>query len=379
MAGSPKKKRYWTGNRVQLIEHRGKPHILWYENDRPLLRVAKGKSLAEQKAFAQSVDEDMTQGVFVRDSQSFQTVCEAFLDESSEQVKRGRLGLKGRKIGHGRFVELRGHINKHLLQVKLAQSALCKIPMKEIDAATVVQIRAELARYLKGQTANKVIATLGRICIFAIERGDMKSNPVRDVDPLPTEEPRENYTPTADELNRVIENASERYKPIIAFAAMSGLRLGELCALEWGDIDEEGNLKVQRSVYNYEIKTPKTANGLRRIRLSEQAQKLLANWKEVAPKSAYVFPTTEGRMDGHDNWRVRGLHPACEKAGVTKFGWHGLRRFYINSLLDSGVPENHVQKLVGHAVGSNVTAKHYRRIRDEDVLQDGLTVSLPEG
>ena len=56
-----KKKRFWTGNRVQLIEHRGKPHILWYENDRPLLRVAKGKSLAEQKAFAQSVDEDMTQ------------------------------------------------------------------------------------------------------------------------------------------------------------------------------------------------------------------------------------------------------------------------------------------------------------------------------
>ena len=288
------------------------------------------------------------------------------------------MGLKGRKIGHGRFVELRGHINKHLLQVKLSESALCKIPMKEI-AATVVQIRAELARYLKGQTANKVIATLGRICIFAIERGDMKSNPVRDVDPLPTEEPRENYTPTADELNRVIENAAERYKPIIAFAAMSGLRLGELCALEWGDIDEEGNLKVQRSVYNYEIKTPKTVNGLRRIRLSEQAQKLLANWKEVAPKSAYVFPTTEGRMDGHDNWRVRGLHPACEKAGVTKFGWHGLRRFYINSLLDSGVPENHVQKLVGHAVGSNVTAKHYRRIRDEDVLQDGFTVSLPEG
>jgi len=373
-----KKKRYWTGNRVQLIEHRGKPHILWYENDRPLLRVAKGNTLTEQKAFAQSVDEDMAQGVFVRDSRSFENICEAFLDESREQVVRSRRGLSGRKISHGRFVELDGHIHNHLTKVHLSDRPLRKFMMSEIDAATVVQIRAELARRLKGQTANKVLGTLNRICIFAIEKGDMKSNPVRDVDPLPTEPRREDYTPTAEELALVIGAASKRCKPIIQLAAMTGLRVGELCALEWGDIEGDV-LTVQRAAYRYEVKSTKTQNGVRRLRLSQQAQQTLANWKEIAPKSVYIFPTTKGRLDSHDNWRSRGLHPACEKAGVTKFGWHGLRRFYINSLLDSGVPENHVQKLVGHAVGSNVTAKHYRRIRDEDVLQDGFTVSLPEG
>lgn len=81
------KKRYWTGNKVQLIEHRGKPHILWYDGDRPVLRVAKGATLAEQKSFAQKIEEEMTVGNFVRDNRTFAKMCDLFIQESKEQVE----------------------------------------------------------------------------------------------------------------------------------------------------------------------------------------------------------------------------------------------------------------------------------------------------
>lgn len=369
------KKRYWTGNKVQLIEHRGKPHILWYDGDRPVLRVAKGATLAEQKSFAQKIEEEMTVGNFVRDNRTFAKMCDLFIQESKEQVERQRMGLAGRKIGAGRFTEINGHIKNHLLRVNLPTGALKNVQMKDIDAAMVVQVRADLARRMKGQTANKVLNTLNRLCVFAIENGAMKTNPVRDVDPLPTEERRDDYTPTAAEVALVVEHASDRYKPIIQIAAMTGLRVGELVALEWSDIND-GVLMVQRAVFRGQVKSTKTSNGLRKVQLSQQAQQTLDAWAEIAPKSEYIFPNTKGRLDNHDNWRSRGLHPACVKAKVRKFGWHGLRRFYINSLLDAGAPREYVQKLVGHAVGSSVTDIHYRRIRDEDVLQADLTVSV---
>lgn len=369
------RKRFWSGNKVQLVEYRGKPHISWWDGSKEVLRVAKGHTLPEQKAFARLIDAEISQGTFVRNSRSFADMCELFLEESREQVNRDRKGLSGRKISRGRYVELAGHINNHLMRVTLPEGNLRHIIMKDIDAAIVVQIRADLARRLKGQTANKVLNTLNRVCVFAIERGDMKSNPVRDVDPLPNEPKREDYTPSPSEVAKVVECASERYKPIIKIAAMTGLRVGELTALEWGDIDD-GVLTVQRAAFRGAVKSTKTSNGLRKLRLSPEAQQTFEEWRQQAPKSVYVFPATTGRMDSHDNWRNRGLHPACVKAGVPKFGWHGLRRFYINSLLDAGAPEDYVQKLVGHAVGSNVTALHYRRIRDENVLTDTLTVSI---
>jgi integrase len=365
----------WSGKTVQLIQYRGKPHTIWYEGERRVLRVAKGNNFEEQKEIAKKIDAEINQGVYISKSRTFEKVCENFDVESFSQVKRQRLDKPGRKISQGRYVELTGHIKNHLLKVKLPLGSLKNMHMKDIDAATVVQIRAELAKYLKGQTANKILNTLNRVCVFAIENGDMKTNPVRDVDPLPTESKRDDYTPTAEEVSRVIEHALPRYQPIIKIAAMTGLRVGELVSLEWGDI-EENVLTVQRAAHRYLVKSTKTENGVRKLRLSQQARQTLCEWKDKAPKSKYVFPTTTGKLDSQENWRSRGLHPACVRANVKKFGWHGLRRFYINSLLDAGAPKDHVQKLVGHAVGSHVTDAHYRRIRDEDVLQDDLTVSL---
>lgn len=369
------KKRYFVGQRVQLIDHRGKPHTLWYDGDRPVLRVAKGNSLEEKKAHARKLDVELCGGQYVRDSRKFAVVCEAFLEDCVRQVARGRSGGRGKKMGEGRFAELRGHIRNHLSCITLSCNRLTAMTMQEIDSAVGVQIRKRLADKLTPQTANKVLNTMSRICVFAIEEGDMKSNPMRDVDRLEVEERREDYTPTANELRRVISAAKPRFRPIIQIAAMTGLRVGELRSLRWSDIGDDV-LSVERSAYKNTVKATKTSNGERQLQLSKQAREVLKAWQSISPDSEFVFPTTVGTMDSADNWRSRGLHPACEAAGVRRFGWHGLRRFYINSLLDAGAPKDYVQKLVGHAVGSNVTDAHYRRIRDEDVLQDDLTVTI---
>jgi len=62
------------------------------------------------------------------------------------------------------------------------------------------------------------------------------------------------------------------------------------------------------------------------------------------------------------------LQPAQQKAGVQTFGWHGLRRWYRNHQEAQGVPLAHIQKLMGHAIGSAVTDRHYTVVRQDEVM-----------
>jgi len=113
------------------------------------------------------------------------------------------------------------------------------------------------------------------------------------------------------------------------------------------------------------------------LKISAQTAIML---KELRVKSInrFVFANEKGRLLTSSDALNQALHPACKLAGVELFGWHGLRRLVINTLLDNNVMRDHVQKIVGHTIGSKVTDKHYREIDDEAVLRDDYVLKFPE-
>ena len=115
----------------------------------------------------------------------------------------------------------------------------------------------------------------------AVEDGLITANPTTGLGKLinKKKDRRDDVHPlTKDEARTFLELVAEhypRYYPLFLCALRTGLRLGELLALEWGDIDFLRDfIEVHRAYVEGRLTTPKNGKG-RRIDMSPQLKKAL--------------------------------------------------------------------------------------------------------
>ena len=130
------------------------------------------------------------------------------------------------------------------------------------------------------------------------------------------------------------------------------MRRGELCGLQWKDIDWEHQfLMVRRSVVDFqrqrEIHGPKTKRSQRRIQLDAESMKMLRRRQENAI-SEWVFTNTKGEPA-----KTVCVSPyfrnACLKAHVPPRKFHALRHTHASILLANNVHPKNVQERLGHS------------------------------
>lgn len=156
-------------------------------------------------------------------------------------------------------------------------------------------------------------------------------------------------------------------RAIVAVLVGSGLRVSEMCALTWRDV----NLDKKR----LNVKDAKTPTGVREVGLSPWLVDELRTYRaaavSVAP-DAPVFPTARGaardRKDVCDNIvkkaaaRADEMRTAAGAAALpTGITPHALRCTYISLLLESGHPLPYVMAQVGHA-DESTTLQIYARV-----------------
>jgi integrase len=110
-------------------------------------------------------------------------------------------------------------------------------PVNRIDAQAVADLVAELhSAGLRKQTIRKTISVLAMV----LDHGRIQPNPARDklTVRLPREERRELRPPTTDHVEAVVHLLPARYRLPAAVLDATGMRIGELAALTWGDVDE---------------------------------------------------------------------------------------------------------------------------------------------
>lgn len=256
------------------------------------------------------------------------------------------------------------HIDKHILP------ALGNRQVGELEPIDIQNFQEELVTRMKPQTVNAVISTLSRMMRFYVRKRLCKSDPCRDIEPLTPAAPEERYTPTYNEVRAVLAAVSDNMtsEVLIRLGAETGMRISEILALRWDAVDND-IIHVSLSNDRGSLGTTKTTGSTRKVMISFELMSMIATLHVVRnPESEFIFTNGEGNLYSASDVLKRVLHRACDRAGVPRFGFHGLRRFYINTQLDAGKSKEHVQKLVGHSIGSHVTDRHYRKIRDEDVL-----------
>lgn len=184
-----------------------------------------------------------------------------------------------------------------------------------------------------------------------------------------------------------------RYSPALYFIMMTCVRVGEACALTWGDIDVEAkNMRINKAVSRVVdrsgkkssktkiiLTAPKSEQSNRVVRLSDDAIASLLFYKEFCkftdPKD-YVLSTDTGNRasEQHLYKCVKGV---LKGAGLStpardrSFGVHYLRHTGISFYLRHGIPVELVSKMAGHASIDITLKRYYHIIHDQqDQLLD---------
>ena len=205
---------------------------------------------------------------------------------------------------------------------------------------------------------NRVLALLNRLFnVFETwELRPQHSNPCRGVEKA-REEARDRVL-TDDERRRLAEvlvRAGKRYRGTVGAircAFFSGLRIGEILAMRWDDVD------MERSV----VTLPNTKTGRRQHNMPAVAMEVIRDQPQM---NDFVF--SNGGKSGIVYRTVRGRFEAiCTEAGIEGVRLHDLRRSFMTLAAESGANAYQIRQLLGHR-SSQAAERYVRAIETRDL------------
>ena len=218
---------------------------------------------------------------------------------------------------------------------------------------------------LSPKTLENICRTLSTVLTQAVEDGLAPANPAFRLGRYyrQGDRPRFEINPfTREEVATFLKAAQEhapRDYPLFLCALRSGMRLGELLGLQWGDLDFNGRfIEVRRNRVAGRVTTPKNgkvrrvdmsaqlAETLRALLTQRKEEKLRKGWKDV-PESA--FCTEDGSPLDGDNLRHRVFYRVLRKAGLRRVRFHDLRHTFASLLIQDNQSLAYVKEQLGHA------------------------------
>ena len=188
---------------------------------------------------------------------------------------------------------------------------------------------------------------------LAIEQRLVTKNPTQGC-ALPKVEHKEMKTLTADQLSGFFQEARDSGVYELYYLDLAtGLRRGELLALQWTDLDVESKTlsitkQVNRISGELVVSPPKTRNSVRTLALPQQAVDLLIAEHQKHPRNQYLFPSPKtGTMYDPDAFR-RTHDKILKVIGAEHIRFHDLRHTFATLSLKSGVDVKTLSCALGH-------------------------------
>lgn len=160
---------------------------------------------------------------------------------------------------------------------------------------------------------------------------------------------------TVNEYHVLSKHLGEPFKTMTLLQLCLGLRVSEMLALRWQDVDWMGsNLNVEHGIVNQHLDSVKTESSRKTMVLDGRLLQVLATWKQLTlfrDAGDWLFPSPIklGRLPYSYTGYWRALQTAADRAGLGRMGTHTFRHTYRSWLDSVGTAITVQQKLMRHS------------------------------
>lgn len=173
-----------------------------------------------------------------------------------------------------------------------------------------------------------------------------------------------------EKIERYLLNETDLSKMGILLCLYTGLRIGEICALQWGDIDfESETVKISKTIQRIKntdnektdktkiiIDKPKTDDSMRIIPLPDFIIKLLKENRKSYEKNSYFLTGNFNYVEPR-TYQYR-FKKYLENAGVNNLNFHALRHTFATRAVEQEVDIKTLSEILGHS-SVNITLEKY--------------------
>lgn len=306
-----------------------------------------------------------------------------------ERVVRDYLARGKSRWKASTYATYRQRADTHILP------ALGPLRLVELTTARVQHWMDRLGSQIGAKTIEDTARVLNGAMSDAVRLGLIPTNPVTNTRG-PSSRQTAQVTWSADDIARVLEATTRnaKYHALYHVALTTGMRPGEIRALQWPDVDlTERTITVRRTItrdeLNREIVGTTTKTGrVRTVAIPETTARTLRRWKAAQAEEQlaagtwdsrqFVFTGDGGKFLGSTTWQHRHTE-AIRRAGVVPISLHGMRHSFATAMMAQGVHPLIVSRVLGHSK-IETTLNVYSH--PDDVLQrtaiDAFALSLPD-
>ena len=250
------------------------------------------------------------------------------------------------------------HIVHDIVAVTLPETTILHISEKVVQS----EVNKMIAQSFSTSYVRDYVTVINAILQYASEKGCACNTKLHILFPKKKKEQME-YLSRTDQQRfvRYLLKSPDLTKIGILFALYTGIRCGELCALQWGDIDLVGKTvvisKTLQRIQNRETKgsrktqiiimPPKSENSFRVIPLPDFLVRILKKYQPET-KGAYL-------LTGVQNKRIE---PRClqnkfkryvAECGLDEINFHALRHTFATRCIELGFDVKSLSEILGHA------------------------------
>lgn len=290
------------------------------------LREARERAARELASIREGETDPLERRREIREAPTVDEGLDRFLDEfGPERVRLGRLSPR----------TLQNYRNQVKLYVRptLGKRRVADVRRRDVERAV---------GRLPNATRNRVLALVSRLFnLFEVwEWRPQHTNPVRGV-ARAREEARDRVLDSAElaVLSVALERLGERFPASVAairVAALTGLRISEVCALRWQHVDFESG----------RVTLPETKTGRRVHHFPDAALDILRGMPRIN-RGVHVFTVDARGPLTYRTVRTR-FAEAAELAGLRDVRLHDLRRTVMTNAAAAGVGTHVLRDLLGH-------------------------------
>lgn len=267
------------------------------------------------------------------------------------------------------------------------------VSINQITQAKLQQFYADMKkngrlrhRELKGEgLSDRMVRMIHAICRASLEKAKIENlivvNPAIGCK-LPPKKSGEMKILSAAEVRRFLMQAHvEGVMPLFLLELSTGLRRGEIMALQWNNLNfETGELRINKQVYRVDgelmITKPKTKSSIRTIILPPDVLSVMYEYS-LTVSSKWMFPSPFDDDKPRDPEALgKKMHGILERAGCKQVRYHDLRHTFATLALEQGMDVKSLSAVLGH-MSSDVTLDIYAHITTD--MQKEAAYSIDRG